>query len=58
MQTVSLGVAHGPDELVEVFDGGDVVEELVEDGDDGDGVRLGANTSVVVADGGEGDLTS
>ena len=58
MQTVSLSVAHGLDELVKVFDGGDVVEELVEDGDDGDGVRLGANTSVVVADGGEGDLTS
>ena len=56
VQPVSSGVTHSPDELVEVSERRGVVEELVEDGVDGDGVGLRAVTTVVRSDG-EGHLS-
>lgn len=52
MQAVAGGVAHGVDVLVEVGVGRRVEEELVEDAEDGDGVRGRADAEVVVANGG------
>lgn len=57
VQAVAGGVAVGVDEAVEVLDRAGVVEELVEDREDGLGVRLRAHAGVVVANSREGDLS-
>lgn len=56
MQTVTSGVTHGVDPVLVVGEWGSVVEELVEDRVDGLGVRLRADTAVVVARRREGHM--
>ena len=56
VKTVASSVTAGEDKTVGVLDGTGVVEELVEDGEDSSGVRLGANSTLEVTDGGEGHL--
>jgi len=56
VQAVTGGVTHGPDQVLVIREGGGVIEELVEDRVDGLGVRLRADTSVVVTEGGEGHV--
>lgn len=56
VETVAGDITLSPDPAVEVLDGAGVVEELVEDGNDGNGVALGANSGVVVTNSGEGHL--
>lgn len=57
VEAVAGGIAVGVDEAVEVLDGAGVVEKLVEDREDGLGVRLRAHASVVVTNGREGNLS-
>jgi hypothetical protein len=53
MQSIPLSVSMRPDPAVDVLNGGHVIEEFIEDGKYSYGVRLGAHTTIVVADGGE-----
>jgi len=50
MKTVSSGITVGKSEAVEVGVRAGIEEELIEQGEDGDGVGLGAHTTVVVSD--------
>ncbi len=56
VKSVSGRVAHGINEPVEILDFRRVEEVLVEDAVDGDGVRLRADTKVVVSDSRESHL--
>lgn len=56
VKSVASSVAHSPDRTVGILNGTGVVEEFIEDGKDGLGVRFGADTKVVVANGREGNL--
>lgn len=58
VEAVASGVAHGVDEVLVVGVRGGVVEELVEDGEDGDGVGGRADATVVVADSRVGHLVA
>jgi hypothetical protein len=56
VEPVALGITLSPDEAVKVLDSRNVVEELVEYREDGDRMRLGAHSGVVVTNGWEGNL--
>lgn len=57
VKAVAGSITSGVDEAVEVLDCAGVVEELVEDREDGLGVRLRAHTGVVVTNSREGNLS-
>jgi hypothetical protein len=56
VEPVALGISLSPNEAVEVLDGRNVVEELEEDGEDGNWMRFGAHSGVVVTNSWESNL--
>lgn len=57
VEAVTGTVTTSPGKTVEILDGSSVIEKLIEDRENGLGVRLRANTEVVVTNCGESNLS-